>query len=143
MLRELAPLLAGEGIDVDNIDIPDLDTLPAPNRAVERRNMGLFSPAGQIRDIALIGGNGVGAAALTATAAVAEPICDVGGSVLASEAPLVLGVLSITSMPLSAPVTRTPPPDAKPLEQRASVLRSTPAPGAVKVVIPELTPWCW
>jgi hypothetical protein len=27
MLRELAPLLAEEGIDVDNIDIPDLDTL--------------------------------------------------------------------------------------------------------------------
>ena len=28
-LRELAPLLAEEGIDVDNIDVPDLDTLQA------------------------------------------------------------------------------------------------------------------
>jgi hypothetical protein len=39
-LRELAPLLAEEGIDVDNIDVPDLDTLQAAmNRAVERHNM--------------------------------------------------------------------------------------------------------
>jgi hypothetical protein len=30
MLRELAPLLAEEGIDVDNIDVPDLDTLIPP-----------------------------------------------------------------------------------------------------------------
>jgi hypothetical protein len=29
-LRELAPLLAEEGIDVDNIDVPDLDTAPQP-----------------------------------------------------------------------------------------------------------------
>ena len=29
MLRELAPLLAEEGIDVDNIDVPDLETLQA------------------------------------------------------------------------------------------------------------------
>lgn len=55
MLRELAPLLAEEGIDVDNIDIPDLDTLQhALNRAVERRNLELFSPLGQTRDIALV-----------------------------------------------------------------------------------------
>lgn len=26
LLRELAPLLAEEGIDVDNIDVPDVDT---------------------------------------------------------------------------------------------------------------------
>jgi hypothetical protein len=55
MLRELAPLLAEEGIDVDNIDVPDLETLQAAmNRAVERRNMQLFSPVGQTRDIALV-----------------------------------------------------------------------------------------
>jgi hypothetical protein len=55
MLRELAPLLAEEGIDVDNIDIPDLDTLQrAFNHAVERRNLELFSPVGQTRDIALV-----------------------------------------------------------------------------------------
>jgi hypothetical protein len=55
MLRELAPLLAEEGIDVDNIDVPDLDTLQrALDRAVERRNMELFSPVGETRDIALV-----------------------------------------------------------------------------------------
>ena len=27
LLRELAPLLAEEGIDVDNIDVPDVETL--------------------------------------------------------------------------------------------------------------------
>lgn len=55
MLRDLAPLLAEEGIDVDNIDVPDLETLQAAmNRAVERRNMQLFSPVGPTRDIALV-----------------------------------------------------------------------------------------
>jgi hypothetical protein len=53
-LRELAPLLAEEGIDVENIDVPDLETLQrALNRAVERRNMELFSPVGEARDIAI------------------------------------------------------------------------------------------
>lgn len=52
MLRELAPLLAEEGIDVDNIDVPDLDTLQAAmNRAVERHNMARFTPVGQGRDL--------------------------------------------------------------------------------------------
>ncbi len=54
MLRELAPLLAEEGIDIDNIDVPDLDALQrALDRAVERRNMELFSPVGDTRDVAL------------------------------------------------------------------------------------------
>jgi hypothetical protein len=54
LMRELAPLLAEEGIDVDNIDVPDIDTLQrALDRAVERRNMQLFSPVGETRDIAL------------------------------------------------------------------------------------------
>jgi hypothetical protein len=54
MLRELAPLLAEEGIDVDNIDVPDLETLQAAmNRAVERHNMALFTPVGQARDLAV------------------------------------------------------------------------------------------
>jgi hypothetical protein len=30
LLRELAPLLAEEGIDVDHIDVPDLDTCSRP-----------------------------------------------------------------------------------------------------------------
>jgi len=51
MLRELAPLLAEEGIDVDNIDVPDLATLQAAmNRAVERSNMARFTPVGQERE---------------------------------------------------------------------------------------------
>lgn len=53
LLRELAPLLAEEGIDVDNIDVPDIETLQrAMNRAVERRNMALFTPVGETRDLA-------------------------------------------------------------------------------------------
>jgi hypothetical protein len=52
MLRELAPLLAEEGIDVNNIDV-DMDTLQrAMNRAVERQNMALFTPVGERRDVA-------------------------------------------------------------------------------------------
>jgi hypothetical protein len=54
LMQELAPLLAEEGIDVNNIDIPDLDTLQqAMNRAIERRNMALFTPVGQTRQIAV------------------------------------------------------------------------------------------
>lgn len=54
MLRELAPLLAEEGIDVDNIDVPDLETLQAAmDRAVERHNMARFTPVGQAREYAL------------------------------------------------------------------------------------------
>jgi hypothetical protein len=51
MLRELAPLLAEEGIDVDDIDVPDMETLQrAMNRAVERHNMALFTPVGDTRE---------------------------------------------------------------------------------------------
>lgn len=53
MLRDLAPLLAEEGIDVNDIDVPDIETLQrAMNRAVERRNMALFTPVGDTRDLA-------------------------------------------------------------------------------------------
>jgi hypothetical protein len=55
LLRELAPLLAEEGIDVDNIDVPDLNTLrQALNRAIERHNMAMFTPVGQARDLAAV-----------------------------------------------------------------------------------------
>src|SRR5262249_3603834 len=55
MLRELAPLLAEEGIDVDNIDVPDMETLQrAMDRAVERHNMALFTPVGQARELAAV-----------------------------------------------------------------------------------------
>lgn len=54
-LRELAPLLAEEGIDVDNIDVPDLNTLQqALDRAAERHNMALFTPVGQTRQRAAV-----------------------------------------------------------------------------------------
>src|SRR5258706_10222111 len=54
LLRELAPLLAEEGIDADNIDVPDMVTLQrAMNRAVERRNMALFTPVGDTRELAV------------------------------------------------------------------------------------------
>jgi hypothetical protein len=53
LLRELAPLLAEEGIDLENGDAPDMQTLQAAmNRAVERRNMALFTPVGATRDLA-------------------------------------------------------------------------------------------
>jgi len=53
LLHELAPLLAEEGIDVNNIEVPDLETLQqAMNRAVERQNMARFTPVGPARDLA-------------------------------------------------------------------------------------------
>ncbi len=54
MLQELAPLLAEEGIDVNDIDVPDLATLQAAmNRAVERGNMTRFTPVGPAREQAV------------------------------------------------------------------------------------------
>lgn len=54
-LRELGPLLAEDGIDVDNIEgVLDLATLQrALDRAVERRNMALFTPVGAPRELAV------------------------------------------------------------------------------------------
>jgi hypothetical protein len=44
-LRELAPVLAAGCIDVNDVDVPDLDTVQgAMNRAVARHNMALFAP---------------------------------------------------------------------------------------------------
>ncbi|MFC0861705.1 hypothetical protein ACFHYQ_05270 [Sphaerimonospora cavernae] len=52
-MRELAPLLAEEGIDVDNIEVQDMATLQrAMDRAVERHNMMLFTPVGRARELA-------------------------------------------------------------------------------------------
>lgn len=54
MLRELAPLLAEDGIDVDDIDVPDLETLQrALDRAIERQNLALFTPVGPARERAV------------------------------------------------------------------------------------------
>ena len=55
LLQELAPLLAEEGIDVNNIDVPDLDTLQqALSRAIERHNMAMFTPVGHARELAAV-----------------------------------------------------------------------------------------
>jgi hypothetical protein len=54
LMRELAPLLAEEGIDLDRLDVPDIETLQrALDRAGERRNLMLFSPIGTARELAL------------------------------------------------------------------------------------------
>jgi hypothetical protein len=53
LLNELSPLLAEDGIDIHDLEATDLDTLQAAmNRAVERRNMALFTPVGPARDVA-------------------------------------------------------------------------------------------
>jgi hypothetical protein len=75
-LRELAPLLAEEGIDAGNIDVPGLQTLQAAlNRAVERHNMTRFTPAGHTRDLAV-----------TTLHLVTEAVAD-GGTALAAAIP--------------------------------------------------------
>jgi len=54
MLRELAPLLAEEGIDLDDMAVADVETLQrALNRAVERHNLALFTPVGDTRELAV------------------------------------------------------------------------------------------
>lgn len=58
MLRELALLLAEEGIDLDDadgIDVPDMETMQAAlNRAVERQNLARFTPFGPAREITVV-----------------------------------------------------------------------------------------
>ena len=51
MLKELGPLLAEEGIDLGGSGVQDMVTLQAAlDRAVERRNMQLFTPVGEARE---------------------------------------------------------------------------------------------
>jgi hypothetical protein len=77
MLRELAPLLAEEGIDVADIDVPDMETLQrAMNRAVERHNMALFTPVGDTRALAVATLRLVVEALAEDDTAVASPILD-------------------------------------------------------------------
>lgn len=53
MLRELAPLLAEDGIDLDNLGDTDLDAVNAAlARATERRNLELATPVGERRAMA-------------------------------------------------------------------------------------------
>jgi hypothetical protein len=52
LMRDLAPLLAEDGVDIN--DLTDIDALnQALQRAVERRNMELFTPVGARRDQAI------------------------------------------------------------------------------------------
>ena len=55
LMREIAPLLAEDGIDLNDPDsIPDMNVLQgALDRAIERRNMALFTPVGESRSLAL------------------------------------------------------------------------------------------
>lgn len=55
LMRELAPLLAEDGIDFnDPNSVPDMESLQrALDRAVERRKMQLFTPVGEARALAL------------------------------------------------------------------------------------------
>lgn len=60
MMRELAPLLAEDGIIIDDdgeivSEVPDLETLQrAMARAVERQNLALFTPVGGDRELAAV-----------------------------------------------------------------------------------------
>ncbi len=50
---QLRVIDAEEGIDVNNIDVPDIETLQrAMNRAVERHNTARFTPVGDTRELA-------------------------------------------------------------------------------------------
>lgn len=51
-MRELAPLLAEEGIDLETTDLDGDALQEALNRAVERYNLALFTPVGRGRDLA-------------------------------------------------------------------------------------------
>lgn len=55
LMREIAPLLAEDGIDLDDpASTPDQERLQrALDRAIERRNVALFTPVGGARTVAL------------------------------------------------------------------------------------------
>lgn len=54
LMRELAPLLAAEGIDLDHLDDTNIETLNAAlARATERYNFELFTPVGHRRTLAV------------------------------------------------------------------------------------------
>jgi hypothetical protein len=81
-MRELAPLLAEDGIDLDDpASIPDQETLQrALDRAVERRNIELFTPVGEARSLALT-------VLRLFAEAVADDQTELAGAVLATAVP--------------------------------------------------------
>jgi hypothetical protein len=82
LMRELAPILAEDGIDLDDPDtIPDVKTLQtALDRAVERRNMELFTPVGKARSLALT-------TLRLFAEAIAEDQTELAGAILATAVP--------------------------------------------------------
>jgi hypothetical protein len=81
LMRELAPLLAEEGIDLDNIEVDNLETLQAAlNRAVQRQNNARFTPVGQAREYALT-------TLRLVVEAIAENDTDLAGAILDSVPP--------------------------------------------------------
>ena len=82
LMRELAPLLAEDGIDLDDPStMPDMSTLQrALDRAVERRNMELFTPVGKPRSLALT-------TLRLYVEAMADGDTDLAGAVLATAVP--------------------------------------------------------
>jgi hypothetical protein len=76
LMRELAPLLAEEGIDLESGDV-DLATMQAAlDRAVERRNLALFTPVGRARDLAAAVLRRAVATIIDATVRAAVPILE-------------------------------------------------------------------
>lgn len=74
MMRELAPLLAADGVDIN--DVSDIDVLNrAIQKATERRNMELFTPVGARRDQAV-------ALLMLIVAAIADGRTDRAGALL-------------------------------------------------------------
>jgi len=116
MLRELAPLLAEEGIDLDDPEgVPDLETLQAAMaRAVERQNMALFTPVGAAREFAVDTlRRAVEAAAVGDTAAAAAALDRAQPESSDASAPTVAGcigvALGLLDDWLSGHDPRTPP----------------------------------
>ena len=81
VMRDLAPLLAEEGIDLDNMEVDNLETLQAAlNRAVQRQNNARFTPVGQAREYVLT-------TLRLVVEAIAENDTDLAGAILDSVQP--------------------------------------------------------
>lgn len=81
LMRELGPLLAEEGIDFNDIEVPDVETLQrAMSRAMERHNMARFTPVGEARELAVV-------ALRLAVEAIAEENTMLAGAILGQVQP--------------------------------------------------------
>lgn len=82
LMREIAPLLAEDGVYLDDPDnLPDTETMQrALDRAIERRNMALFTPVGRSRELALT-------TLRLYVEAIADDQTDLAGQILATALP--------------------------------------------------------